>query len=393
MLYIYTRNLTSLPQDLTMRLVNRTFDPNDINDSIFTKKGNVRRYRKREYWHRSTDMTIDLEAVEASQEELFGDVYRPERDYQPRKQSMRTRWSRGKKAMIEWYGDLGHGRYELSGQIYGYIEKRIGRPFAEVFSAFCKDPRFKPSKVLCTSTPQYIFLDNFVNPKRKLTEPAVARYHRHSAGDFIIDGSGLIQYSANRRVFKPSGHISIPEKFWTYTRRFDTGRFNMVHLSAIMQPHELDIFRKNPDANIEWFEQRLRFNWTRFKEANDFFFKEHFRGWWGWEMFMSWICPKTYTRTSLKAEPGTKDYENALAYARKLRKRAKKKISNADYWDFSLYVQNCKARNHNLPALQTIMAAGSIRKAIEDAYEYSLEKSEGWTFDEYVTLKGFEKYV
>ena len=99
-----------------MKLINSAFDSKILDDRMYDKRERIRVARKVRY--KGEPGILDFEQAESELEHTIGDAYRAERTYQPRKQKMRIRWTRGRKAHIEWWderpGGAGRGTLLMS---------------------------------------------------------------------------------------------------------------------------------------------------------------------------------------------------------------------------------------------------------------------------------------
>lgn len=84
-------------------------------------------------------------------------------DYQSNKQPMSLRWTRSKKPQMEWKSDLGHGRWDQLRKLEGFLAKRIGRPFSEVYKEFLN--RFDPNLIVGWGSMRERFMDMFVSTR------------------------------------------------------------------------------------------------------------------------------------------------------------------------------------------------------------------------------------
>lgn len=120
-----------------MKLINSTFDSKVLNDHMYNRHGRVRCCRPARY--EGEHGILDFEQSELELDRTIGHVYKAERMYQPRKQKMRVRWTRGRKAHIEWWderpGGAGHNNWHIiNNKIDGHIKKWLGRRFDDCFS-------------------------------------------------------------------------------------------------------------------------------------------------------------------------------------------------------------------------------------------------------------------
>lgn len=388
-----------------MKLINREFDPQDINESLTTKHGRYRKYdpnisRHTNPWFNtrksieiSKERHIDFEAIERAQDDLYGDVYTQERKFQPRKQHMRIRWNRRSKPTMEWYSDLDHGRWELDIEINGFIEKNVGKSFAEVYSKFCKDPRFSDSKVMSWELPRQRFISCFKNPKlKKNRNVALYKRCRYSEPDYIIDDQGLIQINPDRweKPVSNKVHMHLPESMCVYHRRVDR---NVYILHDLLKPH---IYREltKPEPSQEAIEvaiEEVKWNFAvvyeRFKKISGRYYTVH-----NVDYVINSLFPKTYTISSVKVTKNTKEY---FILKRKIKsaKANKKKPDNSAYYDQSMYLQRCRAKNSAFPYLIDIYRAGSVKQAIYNNYLKSEFVSCGFTFGEYVSYHNLNQYI
>ena len=113
-----------------MKLINSTFDSRVLNDRIYGKFDRVYETHNGHYWDFDTDREL---------ERAVGAAYLNECMYQPRKQNMRVRWRRKKKAFVENWderpGGAGRDNWRIiDARLHGLARKFIGRRFDDCFS-------------------------------------------------------------------------------------------------------------------------------------------------------------------------------------------------------------------------------------------------------------------
>lgn len=95
-------------------------------------------------------------------EDVLGTLISPV-EYQSNKQPISLRWTREKKPRMEWKSDLGHGRWDELRRLEGFLAKRVGRPFAEVYKEFLN--RFDPNLIVGWGSMKGRFMDMFVSTR------------------------------------------------------------------------------------------------------------------------------------------------------------------------------------------------------------------------------------
>lgn len=220
-----------------MKLINSTFDSKVLDDRMYDKRERIRVARAVRY--EGEPGILDFEQAENELERTVGDVYRAERTFQPRKQKMRMRWTRGRKAHIELWDERpgGAGRdnwHIIDARIEGHIKKWVGRRFDDCFSDLKRKFRddkdwkmqacdigcaaHKNNRVLWMSI-QDRFLDNFEG-----------RW-----ADYGIDDDGII-YDIHRPSRKPNRDIVFyghGEIYWeTNTRNLEACRYLFEHIPS-----------------------------------------------------------------------------------------------------------------------------------------------------------------
>lgn len=220
-----------------MKLINSTFDSKVLDDRIYDKRERIRVAREVRY--KGEPRILDFEQAENELERTIGDTYRTEREYQPRKQKMRMRWTRGRKAHIEWWDERpgGAGRdnwHIIDARIKGHIKKWTGRKFDDCFSDLKrkfyenKDWRMQTCGIGCSvrknarvlwASLRGRFLDNFEGRR----------------ADYGVDDDGII-YDASKPRKKPSRDIVLygnGELYWeTNVRNLEACRHLFENLPS-----------------------------------------------------------------------------------------------------------------------------------------------------------------
>jgi hypothetical protein len=177
-----------------MKLINRTFDAQVLNDNFRDARGK--------------DRSVNYEDSENELNDLLGGAYENERTYQPRKQNMHIRWRANKKPKISWWDERPgknngvDARHQLMVRLDGIMMKSIGRDADETFSKIVHLMKTnKDYKMILRDTPHEWFAGNFRS-----------RYYPHTTvqSEFYIDERGRI----GRNIRK--GHAR-----WNQNRRKD----------------------------------------------------------------------------------------------------------------------------------------------------------------------------
>lgn len=141
--------------------------------------------------------------------------------YIPKKVPMRMRFRNESKPQMDWRDDR-HPNMDtvIWKQIYGFIEKRVGKSYNKVYSEFLKRPEFKDRNISIYST--------YFTPRDYFDQLVTGRnfYGRVQDSDFIIDDQGRIQYNPDVYV-KPIKNKDIPiyypqdQQYTTCTPKLD----------------------------------------------------------------------------------------------------------------------------------------------------------------------------
>lgn len=308
-------------------------------------------------------------------DEVLGNQFKAERDYQGTKQHMRLRWSRSYKPNMEWYSDLGHYRWGLRDRIDEYIESRVGRPFAQVFSEFKKDPRFSDKNIICDTTPATYFISQIENPKRtSRTKPETNnRYWRGMRQKpFSIDENGLLQHNPLFKTYKRDT-TTLRNPIPTYV--YEVRRNNIIkYQHEIISVHGYHTYREllngPTQAWIEKFKNDLYLCGASWKEQFGYLFKFDYSN----GLFYMGGSPAEYVFKLLfesnleykryNAKPGTKAYGLAQAEIKRAVAASKKKVDRSDYYDYVLYVEKERSKHPDqVPELSKCIEYGSIEQA------------------------------
>lgn len=196
---------------------------------------------------------IDKKRGEWVTDDMAG-KYEDIESHQPSTQSMRLRWSRLKSPHIEYYSELGHGDWGLYDRIRGYISKRIGQKFDDVYSAFRKDPRFRDNHIVRNETPSGIFRSLFASTARS----GYPVPPRRPMAEYYIDEEGKIQEIPEPRKRRHNGEIFYrnPEPTITYIPRISWIR---AHSEDIKKIHGPLVYHRLISNSItqEWIKRTL----------------------------------------------------------------------------------------------------------------------------------------
>lgn len=301
-------------------------------------------------------------------------------DYQGVRQPMRVRYNRGKSPMMEWYSDLGHGRWELGSAINSYIAKRVGKPFAQVFKEFKADPRFKDSNTIWDESPAHYFLSLFDNPKlrNRETPKGIKLNWRARAKEYIIDEDGNIQFNPILTNTPTTNTVKIynPVPEWKYSANktwlkcFQNAVVAM--LGNQVYQYLMEYSGNLPDNFVEDVYRHLRLEGNKWKEAYPELFERsyhssspyYFGGDPGEHIFKCIFRP-TQIHSSYEVEIGSKEEKDVRAKIKRDRRiaRNKKKQSDKEYYDYILFVEKRRAKGENIPPLYLCVKCGSIEEA------------------------------
>ena len=146
-------------------------------------------------------------------EDVLGTLISPV-EYQSNKQPISLRWTREKKPRMEWKSDLGHGRWDELRRLEGFLAKRVGRPFAEVYKEFLN--RFDPNLIVGWGSMRERFMDMFVSTRLGgvRDDMSIQRPFYRCRGNYYIDDDLNIQEVKRTPIYKrrASKHSTTEEK-------------------------------------------------------------------------------------------------------------------------------------------------------------------------------------
>lgn len=340
-----------------MKLINSIFDSKVLDDRMYDKRERIRVARPIRY--RGEPGILDFEQAENELERTIGDAYRTERTYQPRKQKMRMRWARGRKACIEWWDERpgGAGRdnwHIIDARIDGHIKKWVGRKFDDCFSDLKrkfyenKDWRMQACGIGCSvhkntrvlwMSIQDRFLDNFEG-----------RW-----ADYGVDDDGII-YDTSKPRRKPRRDIVLygnGELYWeTNVRNLEACRYLFENLPSNIYNAAMVNCRVDNNTILRIEREiknsaRIAYNGTRYDNVEFhkliwMYMPLHLQSiarrsqWTIAHAVIDFCFTKVDAREHIVLKFGTPEYKRYKAEKNKRRPNPDK----AAYYDRSLWVQN-----------------------------------------------------